>query len=81
MQPVLHDGDELSIAELAVSVLIKQGKHSVDQVFAEAGACADLDCSVKLICKHYNSLYTTYRTKGLAIPSPGAYLAPYSSSE
>lgn len=49
MDAILHDGDELSIAELSVAVFIEDEEHSVDKMAAEAGAGADLDGAVELI--------------------------------
>lgn len=49
VQPVLHDTDELLVAEFIVVVLVKDLEDCVDQVASELDSRSHVDCPGKLI--------------------------------
>lgn len=79
MEAVLHDSNELSVTQLSISILIEKSKHSMDNMFAEAGACADLHSSVELIWKQIQ-LYSGYYEICLSFAVVGKILPTISSS-
>ena len=50
VEPILHDGDELLVAQLPVPVLVEDLEDDVHQVPAQRLARADLHRPLKLIC-------------------------------
>lgn len=51
VESVLHDGDELLVAKLPVTVIVKDVKHSIHDVRTEAVPRADADGTVKLVLR------------------------------
>lgn len=79
MKAVLHDSNELSVTQLSISILIEKSKHGMDNMFAKAGARADLHSSVELIWKQIQ-LYSGYYDFGLSFAVVGKILPSISSS-
>ena len=51
MQAVLHDGDELRVAEVAVPVRVEDLEDRVDHVGAQRESRAHLDRALELFCR------------------------------
>lgn len=49
MQPVLHDADELLVAEFVVVVLVEDLEDRVDQVAGQRDACSHVHCPGELV--------------------------------
>lgn len=49
MQPLLHDADELLVAELVVAVLVEDLEDRVDQVVGQLDACGHVDGAGELL--------------------------------
>lgn len=49
VQPVLHDADELLVAEFVVSILVEDLEDGVDQVAGQLDVCSHVDSAGKLI--------------------------------
>lgn len=49
MQPLLHDADELLVAELVVAVLVKDLEDCVDQVVGQLDARGHVDGAGELL--------------------------------
>lgn len=79
MEAVLHDSNELSVTQLSISILIEKSKHGMDNMFAEAGARADLHSSVELIWKQIQ-LYSGYYDFCLSFAVVGKILPTIGSS-
>lgn len=49
MEPVLHDGNEFTVTQLTVAILVENLENGVHQVPTQARAGAKFHCPVKLV--------------------------------
>lgn len=49
---VFHNCNELSVAQLSISIFIKDLEHSTHQVVAQVGSSANLHCTNEFVWKH-----------------------------